>query len=131
MISNLNLRLATLALASSFMAFTAAQNTVSANDSIIGIVAFCSSGCNDNSESCKLVYEYKEDLSINPCNGTCMTLDSFESLFIHDRLDESTCYFWKNTKCDGTYSTFAKDRCTTGINSDSSLLSAQCFRGLC
>jgi hypothetical protein len=131
MISNLNLRLATLALASSFMAFTASAQSPSDVTVTFSNDTTCSN----------TTYPYEKNLDSDPCDGSCMFLpaDTFISISISDQLNESTCYFWPNGNCSGPYKDYAKAGCTIteipvtqtldGLNQFD--LSARCYRGAC
>lgn len=128
MLSNLNL--ATLVLASIFMAFTASAQSFN------GEVNFSPDGaCQEPGGT-----SYGNLVS-DPCGGHCVTLleGADVAVSIIDTQHESTCYFWTNPNCNGPFAISINDvngpsngqTCNSiGLPTDSSR-SVKCFRGTC
>ena len=134
MVFNMISNFATLALAvRSIMAI----NDTSGRD----VVFYSNANCSGSFKS------YRVNLTADPCNGVCMPVSlknnpDYLSFRITDDHHDSTCYFWDNFDCTGTYASYAQ---TTKVNGSSNcwvyvhvkddiptpIGSVRCYKGSC
>lgn len=126
-----------LALAASFMVFTASAQDDSAGSDDGSVVFSTNSGC------LGLTQDYSVNLVQDGCSAPCMQLSelgtgSYVSVNIADSTEGSiTCYVWEddgsNCTDSGSYTSYARvgvDQ-TDGCFPFPNIGSVQCYRGLC